>query len=134
MSNPTDTVQQFMAAVAVLDFDSASTFLAPAIRYTNMPLGSDAGTVVGPSGVRSVLEPFFSPTITNEWVIRSTAVAGNPVFVERLDRHQLPGGWAELPVVGVFEVEHGLIVAWRDYFDWNTIVNEYRRAGSTVLG
>jgi len=41
--------------------------------------------------------------------------------MERLDRHQLPKGWAELPVTGVFDVVDGQIVAWREYFDFATI-------------
>jgi limonene-1,2-epoxide hydrolase len=41
--------------------------------------------------------------------------------MERLDRHQLSGGWAELPVVGVFDVRDNKIVAWREYFDLATL-------------
>ena len=49
------------------------------------------------------------------------AAAGDTVFMERLDRHQLPNGWAELPVTGVFEVVHGRITSWREYFDYSYI-------------
>jgi limonene-1,2-epoxide hydrolase len=117
-SQPIDVVTAFMAAMEQLDYDTAMTFVADECEYVNVP---PIPTVHGPDGIRSVLEPFFAPTISNELVIRTTAEAGPVVFVERLDRHQLANGWAELPVTGVFEVHGGLITAWRDYFDFATI-------------
>ncbi len=116
-TEPIDVVRTFMAAMAELDYDRALLLVADDIEYTNMPMG----TVHGPDGIRSVLEPFFAPTLENEWII-STAIADGPVvFLERLDRHRLANGWAELPVAGVFEVHDGLITKWRDYFDLGTI-------------
>jgi limonene-1,2-epoxide hydrolase len=49
--------------------------------------------------------------------IRYLAAAGGVVFTERLDCLEKPGHSGALPVVGVFEVHDGRIVAWRDYFD-----------------
>ena len=75
-----------------------------------------------------VLGPFFAPVLENELKILQTAVSGNTVFVERLDRHRLPDKWVELPVTGVFEVKDGLITVWRDYFDMPTILSEWPTA------
>lgn len=119
-------VRRFMAAMERLDYDLAITHVSDDVVYTNVPLG----TVHGPDGIRGVLEPFFAPTITNQWLISNTAVNGDTVFLERLDRHQLSGGWAELPVVGVFVVRDGKIVEWRDYFDFATIQNGFAAVGS----
>ena len=121
MSDPESIVRDFMSKMERLDYDAALELVADDVEYTNMPMG----TLRGPDGIRSVLEPFFAPTVTNEWVIRSTAVNGSTVFMERLDRHQLSGGWAELPVVGVFDVRDNKIVAWREYFDLETIQNGF---------
>jgi len=77
--------------------------------------------VYGPAGVRAVLEPFFAPTLENEFVILREAAAGPVVFMERLDRHRLPSGWVELPVTGVQEVHDGRITLWHDYFDSATL-------------
>jgi limonene-1,2-epoxide hydrolase len=49
--------------------------------------------------------------------IRHLAAAGPVVFTERLDHLRKPDHSGALPVVGVFEVRDGRIVAWRDYFD-----------------
>jgi limonene-1,2-epoxide hydrolase len=122
---PLDTVKAFMKAMEPLDYDTAVTFLSGDCEYTNPP---PLGTVRGPAGLRAVLEPFFSPTLENEFrVIRSVA-DGPVVMLERLDRHRLATGWVELPVTGVFEVHAGRITYWRDYFDLATIMAHWPTA------
>lgn len=50
-------------------------------------------------------------------VVRQTC-SGNTVMNERLDRFNTASGRSiEIPVMGVFEVNEGLITFWRDYFD-----------------
>jgi limonene-1,2-epoxide hydrolase len=116
-THPLAVVHAFLAAMEKLDYDTALRHVADDCEYVNMPMGA----VRGPAGIRGVLEPFFAPTLENQWVIRQIAADGPVVFVERLDRHRLPGGWTELPVTGVFEVRDGRIAAWREYFDLATI-------------
>ena len=101
-----DTAKRFLGAMEVLDYDNALTMIADSCEYTNPP---PLGTVHGPAGVRGVLEPFFAPTIENEFRILREAVNGPVVVLERLDRHRLADKWVELPVTGVFEVHDGLI-------------------------
>ena len=117
-ARPIDVVAAFMGAMEKLDYDAAMTLVSDDCEYVNP---DPVGTVHGPDGIRGILEPFFAPTLSNEWVIKTTAEAGPVVFMERVDRHQLAKGWAELPVTGVFEVRDGRITAWRDYFDFATI-------------
>lgn len=120
-TNPTEIVSTFMKYMENLNYDEALTLVTDDVEYTNIPMG----TVRGPEGIRSVLEPFFAATISNQWVIKAAAENGTTVFMERLDRHQLKNGWAELPVVGVFELRDGKIAKWRDYFDLATIQNGF---------
>ena len=117
-AQPIDVVTAFLGAMEKLDYDTAMTFVSHDCEYVNP---DPVGTVHGPEAIRGILEPFFAPTLKNEWVIKKTAVAGPVVFMERVDRHQLAKGWAELPVSGVFEVHDSRITAWRDYFDFATI-------------
>lgn len=126
MSDPVSIARKFMSLMEQLDYDKALQLVTDDVEYTNVPMG----TVHGPTGIRSVLEPFFAPTIANEWIIRSTAVEESTVFMERLDRHQLPGGWVELPVIGIFEIRDGKIAKWRDYFDLGTIQNGFASLGN----
>lgn len=116
-ASPTEVITAFLAAMETLDYDAALELVSNDCEYVNVPIS----TVYGPEGICGVLEPFFAPTLSNEYVIRTVAEAGPIVFMERLDRHQLANGWAELPVTGVFEVHDGRITSWRDYFDVATI-------------
>lgn len=121
---PTEIVKAFLKAIEPLDYDTAVTFLSDDCEYTNPP---PLGTVRGPAAIRAVLQPFFAPTIENEFRVLREAEAGSLVFLERLDRHQLKDKLVELPVTGVFEVHDGLIASWRDYFDVATIMSQWPR-------
>ncbi len=122
--DPLRVVLDFFRSFEGNDVEEAVQFVADDLEYVNVPFGFEAGTVIGPDGMRAVLVPAFAGVIRNEFVVRSTAVAGDTVFVERLDRHQLPNGWVELPVTGVFGVRDGKITHWRDYFDMNVFVTQ----------
>ena len=125
-SSPGDVVKAFLKTFETKDYDTAMTFIADTCEYHNPP---PLPMVVGPAGVRGVLEPFFAPTLENEFVILRSVTDGPVAFVERLDRHRLADRWVELPVTGVFEVHHGKITYWRDYFDTPTILNAWPGPG-----
>lgn len=120
--SPTGVVRKFLKAMEPLDYETALGFVSAACEYTNPP---PIGTVHGPTGMRAVLEPFFSPTLENEFRVLREAAAGPVVIFERLDRHRLHDKWVELPVTGVFEVHDGLITYWRDYYDASTILSQW---------
>jgi limonene-1,2-epoxide hydrolase len=119
--SPLDVVRAFMTAVEQKDYDTALRFLSDDCEYTNLPLA----TVRGPAAVRGVLEPFFAPTLENEFVVLRAASDGPLVFTERLDRHRLTSGSVELPVTGVWEVRDGHIEVWREYFDAATLLKAW---------
>jgi limonene-1,2-epoxide hydrolase len=119
---PLETVKAFLKAMEPLDYDRALQYVADTCEYTNPP---PIGTVTGAAGVRAVLEPFFAPTLENEFRILREVASGSLVMLERLDRHRLADKWVELPVTGVFEVADGKITYWRDYFDAATILSQW---------
>jgi limonene-1,2-epoxide hydrolase len=121
-SSPLALVRQFLKDMERLDYDAGLKFVSRDCEYTNPP---PIGTVKGAAGIRSVLEPFFAPTLENEFRILRDAASGPVVILERLDRHRLADEWIELPVTGVFEVRDGLITYWRDYFDAATILSRW---------
>jgi limonene-1,2-epoxide hydrolase len=116
LTDPDAVVDAFLDAFVAMDLDTAVSYISDDCEYTNIPMG----TVHGPSGVREVLEPFAAPIRENEILILRRSQSGPIVFMERLDRHRLDHGWRELPVNSVFEVHHGRITVWRDYFDLGT--------------
>lgn len=124
-ATPMDIAKAFLKAMEPLDYDTALRHVSPDCAYTNPP---PIGTVHGPAGIRAVLEPFFAPTLENEFRVLREAAAGPVVVLERLDRHRLADKWVELPVTGVFEVHDGLITYWRDYFDAATILAQWPAA------
>jgi limonene-1,2-epoxide hydrolase len=122
LASVADVVRSFMKDMERLDYASALKHVAPDCEYANPP---PIGAVTGPEGIRAVLEPFFAPTLENEFKILREASQGPWVFLERLDRHRLKDRWVELPVTGVFEVRDGRITYWRDYFDAQTILSQW---------
>ncbi|MEO8541250.1 MAG: limonene-1,2-epoxide hydrolase family protein [bacterium] len=118
--SPLEVVRSFNEAMAKVDFPAAMAYVAADCQYTNGPME----TVVGPAGVKAILEPFFAPIRENEFIIKREAANNETVFVERLDRHRFDSGWVELPVTGVYEVRGGQIATWRDYFDLGTIQSQ----------
>ena len=118
----TDVAKALLKALEPLDFETAARLVSIDCEYTNPP---PIGTVHGADGIRAVLKPFFAPTLENEFRVLREAAAGPVVILERLDRHRLADKWVELPVTGVFEVHHGLITYWRDYFDAATILSQW---------
>jgi limonene-1,2-epoxide hydrolase len=120
-TDPLTIIKTMTDAMAIKDYDAALIWFTDDCEYTNLPMNS----VTGPAAVRSVLEPFFAPTIENEFRILRVAVDGDTVFTERLDRHLIDTGWVELPVTGVFVIRDGKIAVWREYFDLGTIVRQW---------
>jgi limonene-1,2-epoxide hydrolase len=55
------------------------------------------------------------------------AVASNDriVFTERVDHAEMNGHWASIPLVAVFEVDGGKIVAWREYLDASNVAAQH---------
>jgi limonene-1,2-epoxide hydrolase len=111
--SPGETVRNFISALERKDFDAACALITDDCEYDNVPFAK----VFGPTGLRSVLEPFLGGCAGVEWVIHHQVESGNVVMNERTDRFELAGRWAELPVAGVFELRDGKICLWRDYFD-----------------
>lgn len=123
-SDPLSTVLDFFRSFEGNDVEEAVKFVADDLEYVNVPFGFEAGTVIGPDGMRAVLVPAFAGVTRNEFIVRTTATNADTVFVERLDRHRLANGWVELPVTGVFTVRDGKITHWRDYFDMNVFATQ----------
>jgi len=62
--------------------------------------------------------------------VLNIASAGNVVLVERLDHFDMNGKTVNVPVVGVFECDgSGKFTAWRDYFDWDGMMQQVAGAG-----
>lgn len=62
--------------------------------------------------------------------VLNIASDGNVVLVERLDSFDMNGATVKVPVVGVFECDStGQFTTWRDYFDWDGMMQQVANAG-----
>jgi len=86
--------------------------LHPQVVYHNMPLAP----LHGQAAVRAYLADKV-PFEWVDWKLLAIAAVGNKVLTERSDDFGVGGVTVRLPLMGIFEIEDGLIAAWRDYFD-----------------
>ena len=116
MSQNTDLIDRFVAAWKRLDVDEIMDFFSDDAVYTNIPIDPPNE---GKEAIRKTIEGFVGMARAIEFVVHRTAE--NPtaglVMNERTDRFQIGDRWIEARVMGVFELRHGKIAAWRDYFD-----------------
>ena len=62
--------------------------------------------------------------------VLNIASDGDVVLVERLDSFDMNGATVKVPVVGVFECDSSAkFTAWRDYFDWDGMMQQVAGAG-----
>ena len=108
-----EVVRRFCAAFARRDVNELCEFFAPDAVYHNIPMTPAEGL----DAVRATLEMFVPSSPYVEFELLNVATNGRVVFTERIDRMEFGGKSVVLPVTGVFEIEDGLIKAWRDYFD-----------------
>lgn len=107
-------VEGFVEALVRRDYGEAARRLRPDATFVNGTLA----TVHGRDEIVASLRPVLDAVDALDWPITRSAHDGATVLVERVDRFRVGERWAEIPVVGVFELdEAGLIAAWRDYFD-----------------
>ncbi len=121
---PADVVHHFIAAIERRDLDHALTHLTDDCEYDNVPMGK----VFGRAAVRATLGPFMAPFERIEWIVHHQIASGSldhgVVMNERLDRFGNGDRWIELPVAGLFVVQHGQISLWRDYFDRESLLSQ----------
>ena len=121
MSTPNEAlVEAFCAAWKARDVDDIVSYFADDAVYHNIPIEP----AVGLEAIRAVIEMFVPPADEIEFTIHLMLSDGDMVFTERTDRFVTVGKAIDLPVAGVFEIRDGKIVAWRDYFDLQTFMNQ----------
>lgn len=119
-TSPLDVVRAFCGAWAELDVDALAAYFTDDALYHNIPMEP----VTGRDGIKATITGFLTGVDRIEFRVLNIAANGPVVLTERIDVFFMPGVTIELPVMGAFEVEDGLIAAWRDYFDLNQFVSQ----------
>jgi limonene-1,2-epoxide hydrolase len=109
---PQQTVESFIAAWNRMDMERIYALMHPDIFYHNIPMQPARGH----AEVRAVFAGF--PAFDGvDWAVHAIAASGAMVLTERTDRFKIGDRWFSVRVMGTFEVQDGLIIQWRDYFD-----------------
>jgi limonene-1,2-epoxide hydrolase len=108
-------VARMVAGWEALDADAVAACFAEDGIWHNMPYAP----VSGRDRIRAAVERFLADMTSAEFRIRHHGEISPGVFVnERWDVFQTHAGRTlEFAVMGIFEIENGLIKVWRDYFD-----------------
>lgn len=114
MSNNCNLVADFVAAFNDDDLERVMAFIGEDCIYHNIPMP----VITGRTAIREALAGFLAMAHEIDWRIHHIAETDDGrVLTERTDRFRFDSGWMDLPVMGIFELDNGKIVAWRDYFD-----------------
>lgn len=112
--SPVLVVERFMEFLRRGDLDEAVALLAVDVRYENVGLP----TVHGRERVRRLFGRAYDDGAGFDVVIHTICADGPSVLTERTDFLTFRKLHIQLWVCGRFDVRDGLIVLWRDYFDF----------------
>jgi limonene-1,2-epoxide hydrolase len=119
MSN-TEIVMEFIEAWNQMDWDAVVAAFSEDVVYHNIPMD----VLEGKADVAHFITTGMDLKSVN-WEVLSIAENGSKVLTERIDNFYLTDGkTVSMPVMGTFEIEDGLIKAWRDYFDLATFTTQ----------
>jgi limonene-1,2-epoxide hydrolase len=126
-----DVVERFLDALRKLDTDAALALLAEDVVYQNVSLPAAKGK----AAVAKQLGMFARYATGFDAINHRIVGDGNVVLTERTDIIEINRLRSEFWVCGTFEVRDGLIVLWRDYFDWaNILTATAKGAGRALIG
>lgn len=113
--SPTQMVARFIEGWEKRDIPAIAACLAEDAVWHNIPYPP----IVGRANIVPAIERFLADMVEVEFRLHHQAEAGPAtVMTERNDIFRRADGTViDIPVMGIFEIEHGLIRAWRDYFD-----------------
>ncbi len=73
--------------------------------------------VVGRELIRARLSRLAQGIESIELQLRNIGIVGDVVMLERVDDFTYEGKHSRVPVVGVMEIDKGLVTEWREYYD-----------------
>jgi limonene-1,2-epoxide hydrolase len=115
VTEPTQVVEQFLNRLADGEIDAAVDMLATDVEYSNVSLP----TVRGRERVRRLAQLTLGrPAAGFEVYNHAISASGSSVLTERTDVMKYGRLRIQFWVCGRFDVKNGVIVLWRDRFDW----------------
>ncbi len=121
MSEARNLVLELIEAFNRIDMEAVIDSFTEDAVYHNIPMEAAQGK----AAIRSVLTQIMGDSEEVQWDVLNIADEGGVVLTERVDKFKVNGVWAEIPVMGVFEVSGGKVAAWRDYFDMGQVQAQF---------
>ena len=108
-------VDRLIAAWEARDVDAIAACLAPDAVWHNMP----HAPIIGRDAIAAAIGRFLADMVAVDFrILHAGEIGPRIVMNERVDSFtRRDGTRLVIPVAGVFEVEHGAVRSWRDYFD-----------------
>jgi len=107
------TVKAMLRAWHELDWERVYALFTPDGVLQSMM----SEPIVGRESLREHIAPMAAGISQIDLKVERIGVIGGRVFVERVDDFVFHGHHGTVPVVGVFEVEGGLVKVWLEYYD-----------------
>jgi limonene-1,2-epoxide hydrolase len=120
----TEVTAAFWAALYLHDWDDVASFFGVESIYFDVPTGP-ATAAKGPADIVARLRLGLDPVSAHEHGPRTVVVTDPPVVMTEHTEiwHWPTGESATLPFVSVQYVRDGHIMMWKDYWDYNTLLN-----------
>ena len=108
------------------DFDEVGSLFSSDGRYQDMPLKDEWAT--GPAEVAARLRLGLDRLERYWHDVEQIIAEGDTVMTEHVEHWLFPTGeLVSLPFVSVHRVRDDQVVLWRDYWDWNTLMDSAPR-------
>ena len=121
--SPKEVVAAFWDALAARDWPRIRTFFGPESIYYDVPTGPSAAAK-GPDAIEARLRLGLEPLAGYDHEPGVVIVAdGDIVMTEHAETWRWPTGeTVTLPFVSVQRVTDGVIARWKDYWDYQTLM------------
>jgi len=120
--SPGDLIVEFCKLWASPNPEELASYFTEDAVYHNIPMAA----VQGRDAIKEFIAGFLAAFDGIDFQIHRQVSDDRVVMNERTDvMRRKGGGEVPLPVMGVFEVVDGQIVAWRDYFDMAAITSAF---------
>ena len=116
-------IRAFVSSWSELDVDKLVSYFSEDGTYYNVP----TQPIKGHENLKNFIAGFIRNWSSTNWEIINLIAKDDVVMVERIDITIVNGKEITLPCLGVFEMQDGKIIEWRDYFDLATYTNALKK-------
>jgi limonene-1,2-epoxide hydrolase len=112
-AEPMGVAKAILEAWDIRDFDAVLDLFAEEGVLHSMMIEP----IVGKASIAARLSRLGAASHKTRLCVRHIGVIDGQVYVERVDEITLNGKQTDVPVVGVFRIENGLVASWCEYYD-----------------